>query len=633
MKNLLSILLGVLGNLLFSQNNSIIMQVNGKNDIPLFSKSTFYIDSSNSKTVAQIDRIRDQFTRINNVNLIQKKQPNVIWTHTYIKNTGDAKEYWLGMYSQLDSLCVYKKIDNRFVLINKSDMSDFRKLKNPNVRFHFTPVTLNKNELLEIYMKINNSRHFQNSYADFTTPEDNLIWETGFYWEIAFVVGAATIIVLLSLMLGVLLRRKHYFLYAIYLTLIATIVIREELFISMIKIPLIYDLVFHSNSLFLLVIAMGLSIKIFTDLIEIQKMNKKVYRLLDIIFGTYVMVGSLVSIWYYFDYENANFNNYFYILIWDFAVILLESSVILEIGLVIFLFSRRKKMLIGIIVALFYGFFNPVSYFLNYSRILTIYKISHPNYFYYILFLEIFVLGIAIAYNYRQIRFKYIGTLEDKLKLEEENSKIKELQEEKIKQSIIESHEHLLKSLSKDLHDDIGQKLSVINFSVENLKFVQPSKESVKEIRNTVLEISNSVRNLSHWLNDFSIGKKSIDEIIHNEITRLNKSNLININFKKIENTAGNYETSIEENIILYRCFQECFNNILKHSGANLVKITIDYTNIISICLADNGKGFDAKNTFGNGINNLKERTNIIGFSCEIESEPTKGTKILIYKP
>lgn len=295
-------------------------------------------------------------------------------------------------------------------------------------------------------------------------------------------------------------------------------------------------------------------------------------------------------------------------------------------------FIRKKQIVIGIIIALLYCFLNPVTYFFNYSRILVLYEIGHPNYFYYVLFLEIFVLGIALTFSYRQTRSRYITTLEEKLNLEKENREITEQQEEKIKQSIIESHEHLLKNLSKDLHDDIGQKLSVISFSVENLRFAESGKESIGEIRNTILEISDSVRDLSHWLSDFKIGENTIDEILLNEIERLRKTNIINIGFSKINHRNENQKTSIEENVILYRCFQECFNNILKYSGANNVEVVVDFTKNLSISITDNGKGFDADNVSGNGIKNLKERTEIIGFVCEIHSETEKGTEVLIYK-
>ena len=633
MKKLLIALLLFIGNWITSQMKADTMFVNGGNWIPLFSKSSYYIDSSNSKNVYQISQIKDNFRKVDHPsNLILKKQTKTVWVHTYIKNIGKRKDYWLGIYSQLDMLNVYRKTQKGVVLLKKCNFFDIKKQEVPDIRFHYVAIVLDRNEIAEIYMEIRNPHYYQNIYSDFTTPVDNLIWETGFYWEIGFVIGITFIIAVLSLVMGIILRRRYYFLYSIYLVLIAIIVIREELFINIIKIPSLFQSILKTNSLFLLVIAMGLSMKIMTGFLDFRKNNNRQFTILNIIFDFYVTFGILVSLWFYIDYSNTTFDNPVYNSIWNISIGISSLAVLIQITILIWLGLQHKRISLGILAALLFGFINPVTYFFNYSRILTIYEISHPNYFYYVLLLEIFIMGIAIAYSYRKIKSQYISTLEDKLKLEEENSKIKQLEEEKIKQSILESHEHLLKNLSKDLHDDIGQKLSIINFSVENLKFETSSKELINEIRISILEISDSVRDLSHWLNDFSIGKNTIDEIILIEVERVKKTNIIKINFEKINHPSENYETSTEENIILYRCFQESINNILKHSNASQINILIDYTDKLSISIEDDGNGFDVNNQFGNGIKNIQERASLIGFSCTIQSSLEKGTKISIYK-
>ncbi|MDP9955708.1 signal transduction histidine kinase [Epilithonimonas hungarica] len=633
MKNLLIAIFLFIGIWITSQVKADTMFVNGGNWIPLFSKSSYYIDSSNSKNVFQISQINNNFRKVDHPsNLILKKQTKTVWVHAYIKNTGNRKDYWLGIYSQLDILNVYRKTEQGIVLLKKYNISNANKQDIPDIRFHYVPFVLNKSEIAEIYMEIRNPRYYQNIYSDFTTPVENLFWENGFYWEIGFVIGVTFIIAVLSLVVGIILRRRFYFLYSLYLALIAIIVVREEFFINIIKVPFLYYSILKTNSLFLLVIAMGLSMKIMTGFLDFRKKNGGQFRVLNTIFDFYVTFGILASLWFYIDYANTTFDNPIYNGIWDISIGLSALAVLIQITILIWLGLQNKRPSLGILAALLFGFINPVTYFFNYSRILTIYEISHPNYFYYVLLLEIFIMGIAIAYSYRKIKSQYISTLEDKLKLEEENSKIKQMEEEKIKQSILESHEHLLKNLSKDLHDDIGQKLSIINFSVENLRFAVSSKESINEIRSSILEISDSVRDLSHWLNDFSIGKNTIDEIILNEVERIRKTNIIKINFEKINNSSENYGTSTEENIILYRCFQESINNILKHSDASQINIIIDYTNIISISIEDNGNGFDVNNQLGNGIKNIKERATLIGFSCTIQSNPEKGTKISIYK-
>ena len=75
---------------------------------------------------------------------------------------------------------------------------------------------------------------------------------------------------------------------------------------------------------------------------------------------------------------------------------------------------------------------------------------------------------------------------------------------------------------------------------------------------------------------------------------------------------------------------QECVNNVIKHSGANQLDISlIRDGDGISATIEDNGKGFDSnKITQGNGLKNMKKRAEEIGARLLIESEPGKGTTV-----
>lgn len=82
--------------------------------------------------------------------------------------------------------------------------------------------------------------------------------------------------------------------------------------------------------------------------------------------------------------------------------------------------------------------------------------------------------------------------------------------------------------------------------------------------------------------------------------------------------------------IELFRILQESFQNILKHAQADTVVVTVKSSEIISITVEDNGKGFDAELVkMGNGLQNMRDRAQEIGFSIEILSN-SKGTKICI---
>lgn len=103
------------------------------------------------------------------------------------------------------------------------------------------------------------------------------------------------------------------------------------------------------------------------------------------------------------------------------------------------------------------------------------------------------------------------------------------------------------------------------------------------------------------------------------------------INRKKIDNDAA---------IVLYRVAQEALNNIIKHSDAKKVKVSLDDDdNHIHFDIKDNGNGFDIKRLSKKGgitkmgIMGMRERVESINGKFAIASSPKKGTHVMITLP
>ena len=88
---------------------------------------------------------------------------------------------------------------------------------------------------------------------------------------------------------------------------------------------------------------------------------------------------------------------------------------------------------------------------------------------------------------------------------------------------------------------------------------------------------------------------------------------------------------------ILYRVIQECVNNVIKHSGADTLDITIiRETNEITATIEDNGHGFDTndKEKFeGIGLKNMRTRIEYLKGSMEVDSAPGQGTVVALHVP
>lgn len=208
----------------------------------------------------------------------------------------------------------------------------------------------------------------------------------------------------------------------------------------------------------------------------------------------------------------------------------------------------------------------------------------------------------------------------------------KEIEFQKILNStIIETQEQVLNNISQDLHDDAGQQLTFINFQLENLKLDSTElNTTLGPVSDAVLQLSNSIRSISHSLNNQLLLNQNLIKAIENEVNRLHQNSKIKIKMHRLSVTEKNFSTN--EKIVIYRIFQEIANNILKHSKATIIDISIKTNPKFEMIVIDNGKGFDLeivknkKTTLG--LQNMIERAALINFTLEINSTIDAGTII-----
>ncbi|WP_235935398.1 sensor histidine kinase [Flavobacterium ichthyis] len=314
---------------------------------------------------------------------------------------------------------------------------------------------------------------------------------------------------------------------------------------------------------------------------------------------------------------HLNFQSKIFNLIWNLALGLNIACTVTTSAVLFLYFYFKNLKLTAFAVSILYLLINPVIYYLNYSKIIDIYNISYPNYYYYIVLFETLALGVFISFRFKNQTSANIKLLKEKIEIEDHFNK-------KINDTVIETQKNLLSNLSKDLHDDLGQKLSVINFSLENLK-LKFSSEEIDQIKQLSTEISNSIRNLSHWLDTFEFQENSLYEIITKDILRINKL----LHIQAFVTQKGELQLNTSEKIILFRIYQELMNNSLKYAQSNRINITLYQDRII---FSDDGIGFQANISGGIGLKNLKERAHLINWEVEKNETEKLGTVFKIFK-
>lgn len=217
-----------------------------------------------------------------------------------------------------------------------------------------------------------------------------------------------------------------------------------------------------------------------------------------------------------------------------------------------------------------------------------------------------------------------------------EKRETKKLFEEEITKSKLEIQEQALQNISQEIHDNVGQLLSVAKMQLNILHTELPEKQQSKffEIGEIVGKSLQELRGLAKSLNPETIKNKGLIESVTHEISRFNRLNFVNA---KLTVSEDSYQLSNEKEIILFRILQEAFNNILKHSKAKSLQVELHYfPTCLEILVQDDGIGFDANDTSnyeGIGLMTMKSRTKLIGATFDIQSEVNKGTKLIISCP
>jgi len=215
--------------------------------------------------------------------------------------------------------------------------------------------------------------------------------------------------------------------------------------------------------------------------------------------------------------------------------------------------------------------------------------------------------------------------------------KIKQQQEfeEELSNAQLEIQEQTLKNIGQELHDNIGQLLSVANMQLSILNTQVPNeiKESFTETKNVVKESLGEVRALSKSLNNEVIASRGFQNSVQNEVDRLNKLKML----KAELNTHGSPETltNTKDSIILLRIIQEFFSNTIKYAQASKISVFLNYLDDkLEIKVEEDGKGFNVNEVEkGSGLINMKSRAELVGVDFKLTSQKGKGTQLNMVYP
>jgi signal transduction histidine kinase len=202
---------------------------------------------------------------------------------------------------------------------------------------------------------------------------------------------------------------------------------------------------------------------------------------------------------------------------------------------------------------------------------------------------------------------------------------------------LIEAQETERKRIAAELHDSIGQSLSIIrNLALMSLSAPEDHAQAIEQLNEVSMAASEAlveVKAIAHNLRPYQIDRLGLRKAIEAMVKAVADSSGIRFTAEiaELDNTLPK-----DAEINLYRIVQESLSNIVVHSAATEASVSVRKdSHSIQIEVRDNGKGFlqgsaSQTSTGGLGLVSIAERAKILGATCEIQSTPGRGTIVSV---
>ena len=208
---------------------------------------------------------------------------------------------------------------------------------------------------------------------------------------------------------------------------------------------------------------------------------------------------------------------------------------------------------------------------------------------------------------------------------------------------VIKAHEDERYYIASELHDGVVQNLSALALDIGGLvaaekKTNRNTMESLTKFKNRISEIISDVRRFCHKLRPDILDRIGLISALHMLADEMSSNGKLKANVQ----VMGVLERlSPDTELALFRVAQEALNNVVKHSGATIASVTVDFNpSELKLTMSDNGRGFDSTGFIDSlpgtgklGLLGMRDRARLVKGSFSLDSQVGKGTSVSIVIP
>lgn len=195
------------------------------------------------------------------------------------------------------------------------------------------------------------------------------------------------------------------------------------------------------------------------------------------------------------------------------------------------------------------------------------------------------------------------------------------------------------KRIAQEIHDELGQSLTVIKLGLSGLALQvdeAEQKQKLEELAESVSTTMQTVRRIARELRPSMLDGLGLQAAMESHIEEFQKHTGIEC---QLEIQDLEHPPEKERAVALFRIFQEALTNVARHSGASKATVMLDEPQadpgVVRLQIVDNGRGFDilARRQQSLGLVGMRERALNIGGDLSIESQVGQGTVIRVCVP
>jgi signal transduction histidine kinase len=221
-----------------------------------------------------------------------------------------------------------------------------------------------------------------------------------------------------------------------------------------------------------------------------------------------------------------------------------------------------------------------------------------------------------------------------------EKEQLKVTFEKEILETQLEIQEQTFKNISQEIHDNIGQVLSLVKLNINTMNYDEPKalQDKITDSKHLITTAIQDLRDLSKSLNTDYVTEMGLTRSIQYELEMMQRTGSYEI---KLDIKGNPYRLEDQQELIFFRIVQEALHNIIRHAKATTISVELMFEpEVFTLKITDNGVGFDSSQLpinnykgLGLGIRNMRSRASMTNTDFKLISNVEKGTAVILTLP